>query len=177
MHNYAVLDHDRESIGRWLGSISWAMPPFAAATFASLASSTGWGWIGGLALTSTLTYAVLHWLFKTKIWKIEKLRDILKIPNLNGDWKIEGKTLNEDGSIKNEWFGTCKIEQDWQKILIFLNTESSESFSYIATLSKQAGKDCWKLAYSYTNEPLVGSNHELHLHKGFCEIDFNKALS
>ncbi len=175
MHDYAVFNHDRTQIGRWLGvaSITGAG---AIANFSSLISPfTGLGSVLEASLGTGVIYFLLHLLYSKFVWKLP----FNKIPNLNGKWKAEGKTLSEDGSKpKYEWPALIEIEQNWKQIVIRLSTKQSQSESYTATMSKRTGPSGgWLLSYSYKNEPEVEHAFELNKHQGFCEIQFNDDMS
>ena len=124
-------------------------------------------------ITTGLVYLALHWLFNKWIWKVP----FFEIPDISGEWKITGQTLNDDGSTKYDWNGVIGIEQTWKCILIHLRTPKSQSMSYTATLSRRYGPTGgWLLSYSYKNEPELEKAHELNSHKGYCEIEFDKEL-
>lgn len=173
MHDYAVFGHDRASIGRWLGFAAIAIAG-GVAQFLSMASNlTGLDAFTKATITTGLVYLFLHWLFNKWVWKVT----FFEIPDISGEWKITGQTLNDDGTTKYNWEGVIGIEQTWKCILIHLKTSRSQSESYTATLSRRYGPTGgWLLSYSYRNEPELEKSHELNSHKGYCEIEFDKEL-
>ncbi|CAH7151071.1 MULTISPECIES: Cap15 family cyclic dinucleotide receptor domain-containing protein [Vibrio] len=173
MHDYASFDHNRATVGRWLGVGSLMLAGGFANLVVWLRDLTGIEYFVQASLTTGAIYAVLHYLFNKFIWKVK----IFKVPDLSGHWSIKGTTLNEDGSEKYPWDGKLDIEQSWEKIAIRLETKSSESYSYTATLAKLAGTSGgWRLSYSYSNTPHMQFSHELNGHKGFCEVIFSENL-
>lgn len=173
MHDYAVFGHDRASIGRWLGVTSIAFAGGLAQLIALLGGMSGWDAFNKATITTGLIYFGLAWLFNKYIWR----NNWFGIPDLNGVWKVEGKTLDEDGKTKYEWSADLDIEQSWRQIAIRNRTSKSQSESYTATISKRSGaRGGWLLSYSYRNEPDIEQSHELNPHKGFCEIEFDKDL-
>lgn len=173
MHDYAVFDHDRALIGRCLGLGSILLSGLTAQLISFSYKTTGFEALTTATLTTGAAYFTLHYLFNKFVWKIP----IFSIPDLNGKWRIEGRTLNEDGSVKIHWNGSIGVEQSWKSILVHLQTPTSQSYSYTATISKRHGPTGgWQLSYSYRNEPEIEASHELSSHKGYCEIQFDKEL-
>lgn len=170
MHDYAIFGHDRSTIGRWLGVGAIITAGGITQLLAWANSITGWEAFAKTTITTGVIYLVIDWLFNKYAWKIP----LFSIPNLNGTWKIVGKTLDENGDTKFDWSGELLIQQNWKSILIHLKTKSSQSSSYTATLAKQ--NEGWLLSYSYKNEPKLEQSHELKPHKGFCEIEIDKQL-
>lgn len=173
MHDYAIFGHDRTTIGRYLGIASILIAGSIIPQFLAWANSiTGWETFTA-SITTGVIYFGIHFIFNKWAWKIP----FFSIPNLNGNWKIVGKTLDENGNTKHDWEGELGITQDWKSILIHLETKDSQSDSYTATLSKRhRSRGGWLLSYSYRNKPESEQYHELNSHKGFCEIEIDKCL-
>ncbi len=173
LHDYAIFDHDRAKVGRYLGSISVILAGFISQFILLLKNFTGLNFLKS-SIPVVVIYFSINYIFNKWVWKLP----IFKIPILQGRWIITGKTLEESGNTKYDWDGEINIEQNWKTILIHLKTKSSQSYSYTATLSKIDGIiGGWQLSYSYRNEAEIEYSHELKDHKGFCEIIFNKELS
>lgn len=171
MHDYAIFNHSRATIGRYLGIFSFVLASSITSFFAALYTYTGNSLFIGAGLSSAIVYLGIHFLFNKKIWKIKWL----EIPDISGIWYVEGRTLGEDEKVKYNWNGELDISQSWEKILIFQDTEKSSSKSYNATLEKiPTNKGGSVLQYAYENTPKVGNYNEVQCHKGFCEIIFNK---
>ena len=174
MHDYAIFGHDRAAVGRWLGFAAILIAGGISQMLTYAFTLTGIQAFTKATITTGIIYLFLHWLFNKYAWKIP----ILKLPDLNGTWNINGKTLDEEGNIIYKWHGTVGIEQTWKQLLIHLQTSQSQSNSYTATLSKRHGPTGgWLLSYSYKNEPEVTVSHELNPHSGYCEIELDIKLT
>lgn len=173
MHDYAVFGHDRVAVGRWLGVASIAIAGGVAQWAAAVESLTGWEAFGKATITTSAIYFALHWLFNKWGWKIKQL----EVPDISGEWSIVGRTLDETGGTRWDWRGSIGISQNWKQILIHLKTDTSQSWSYTATLSKRNSPlGGWLLTYSYSNDPEIESSHELNPHKGYCEAEISSDL-
>jgi len=173
MHDYAVFGHDRAVIGRWLGVVSILGASVIAQILSFASSTSGWEVLSKSTITTGAVYFALHWVFNKWAWKFP----FLDVPDLNGKWLVESKTLSEEGEIRWQWNGVIGIEQDWKQIVIHLDTETSESLSYTATLMKRNSPiGGWLLSYSYSNESRLEVTHELASHKGYCEVVIDKEL-
>lgn len=174
MHDYGVFGHDRVNIGRWLGVCSIVVAGGISQLASWGASLSGVEAFLKATITTGAAYFLLHWFFNKYAWKIP----FFKIANLTGVWEVQGKTLDEDGSIKFNWNAEIGIEQNWKQMAIHLKTPNSQSDSYTAILSQRHGPTGgWRLTYSYHNEPEVEDLHELNPHRGYCEIEFNRELT
>ena len=186
MHDYAVFDHDRATVGRWLGFIAILFAGGLTSLTTYLQGVTGWETFGATVATGAI-YAFLQWGFNTWGWKYAWKFGLLSIPDLNGVWEVEGKSLGEDGKLKVlldennenvfEWKSELDIEQNWQRIAILSETQKSDSQSYTTTMYRKPGtKGGWVVSYSYRNVPKQQERGELNDHKGFCEIEFSQDL-
>ncbi len=171
MHEYTIINHDRASVGRWLGIISLIIAGMISELISKVSSLTGFEALGKVTVTIAVVYFGLHWLFNNYIWKH------LSLPDISEQWDITGKTLDTEGNTIYDWKGKLSIEQKWDKIAIHFKTEKSEGISYVATLLKKDGAGIWSLKYSYKNDPSAKFAHSLNAHKGCSEIDFSSDLS
>jgi hypothetical protein len=171
MHEYSIINHDRASIGKWLGIIALVLASIVSDLIGKAYSFTGFELLGKVTVTIAAIYFGLHWLFNNYLWKY------LTIPDISGQWDIKGNTLDLEGNTIYEWKGILSIEQKWDKIAIHFKTEQSEGVSYMATLLKKDGANTWSLKYSYANDPHTKFAHALTAHKGCSEIDFLGDLS
>lgn len=171
MHQYTIFGHDRVSVGRWLGFASVTIAAGLSQLLISVSELTGIYSLASVAVTAGAVYFTLHGIFNMFAWKLS----VFSIPGMDGTWNITGFTLNETGKRTNAWKGELVIEQSWSHIAIGLKTKDSHSYSYAATLSKRS--DCWVVGYNYSNEPNSQKINQLDIHKGYCEIEFNKGLT
>ncbi|MBU2895247.1 MULTISPECIES: hypothetical protein [Vibrio] len=171
MHDYAIFNHSRSTIGRFLGVASFVLASGLTSGFAVLTAATGTTIFAGAGITSALVYIGLHWVFNQQFWRLKWF----EIPDINGLWEVRGETLNEDGTVKYHWESELDISQKWEKILISQETTQSCSNSYTATLEKRnTTKGGSILHYSYKNTPKTGEFTELQNHTGYCEIKFDQ---
>ncbi|PNO30134.1 pancortin-3 [Vibrio parahaemolyticus] len=171
MHDYAIFNHSRSFIGRYLGIASFIFASALTSMFAALSVITGTALFAGASITSALVYLVLHYVFNRFAWKMKWF----EIPDIGGVWIVRGETLNDDGTVRFNWEGELDICQNWEKVLISQETKQSESKSYTATLAKlNTTKGGSILHYSYKNYPKTGEYNELQSHTGYCEIKFDE---
>lgn len=173
MHKYAIFHHSRDTVGRWLGVSSLLLSGVLVDLLAWMQAISGLGTFTKISIATASIYFTLHWLFNKFGWRAK----FLGIPNLNGVWRVDGKTLNPEGGALFNWSGELLIEQSWTNILVTQKTKESQSYSYTATLFKRGGDQSnWMLTYSYKNEPKLEKCEELSAHRGYCEIEFDLKL-
>lgn len=115
-------------------------------------------------------FSVLYWFFDQYAWRWPRVAQLLKVPNLGGDWDCAGKSLNHDGTPKFPWEGTVTIIQSWDKLRVRLKTKQSGSNSIAAALSYDAA-DGYRLLYHYHNDPHI-DEPDLQPHQGYASIMF-----
>lgn len=178
-HEYSVIGHRRSSIGRYLGMLATIVVSFLPAIgigLSDLMTKVGvpeWGkYFVVIPVTASVTYTALHWFFNKYGWR--PLSFLAQVPNISGDWKCAGQTLNGDGTVTHNWEAELTISQTWEKIRVRLETKSSVSHSLsVALIPEPDG--CWMLMYSYMNKPKMGNGH-LNGHQGYSEMRFTKGL-
>jgi len=173
LHDYAIFGHDRSSLGRWLGIVSLLISSGLSQLLIFIYSLSGFQVFAGVTIATGAVYFALDWFFSNCLWRLKLFSG--QLPNLNGRWDIDGRTLDESGGAKYEWKAELGIVQTWKSINISIKTLNSQSYSYTATLQKiNTPGGGWRLSYSYRNEPELSQSMELKSHKGFCEIEFDK---
>lgn len=178
MHDYAIFNHSRANIGRFLGIGSMMISSAVTSILVAVSTWTGNTVYASAGITGAVIYLGLHWFFNKTLWKFK----FFDIPNIQGVWIVRGESLREGDNQSDEadnvrflWKGELDIAQSWEKISITQETSQSNSKSYTATLEK-----CTKttggsvLHYSYKNFPKIGEHHELRGHGGYCEITFDE---
>lgn len=178
-HGYSIEGHNRASVGRYLASIAAIAATLATTLLASIGKlmvalgMPSWAYsYSAIAISASVAYGVVYWIFNKYAWKA--LSRLWKIPNIDGEWKGSGQSIDDDGTVKFEWSSTIKISQDWEKIHIKQKTGQSASNSVSAALIP-CGDGTYLLMYSYRNEPRAGEP-ELQSHLGYCELQFEKDL-
>lgn len=118
-------------------------------------------------------FGVLYWLLNRYAWRWAGIAQWLKVPNLRGEWRCHGETINPtDGTVKFTWQGQLTITQSWDKLRVRLKTAQSGSNSISAALVPD-DIEGGVLLYHYQNDPKIGEP-ELRAHRGFAEITFTK---
>jgi hypothetical protein len=181
-HEYSVLGGvNRAAIGRYL-SIAASLIASGLGAFVvylvDLARRFGVAdHIPGLViwpLTAGLIYSVLYWWFESRTWKQPKLAGLLKVPDLAGTWRCDGRAVNADGSDGIEWKGEVTIVQSWDKLRVRLKTAQSGSNSIAAALISDP-VDGFRLLYNYKNDPNI-DQPDLAAHRGSAELVFAEDL-
>jgi hypothetical protein len=177
-HEYTMLGGvSRANVGRYLSVISAAVS--ATCVFLLLWGVNFCGSSGGASQPSPsifslvgagIVFTVLYWLLNHHAWKWPGVSRSLKIPDLSGEWRVDGHSLNPDITPSCNWQGNITIVQTWDKLRVYLKTDQSRSNSKSAALlhDEPAG---YRRFYNYQNEPKIGEP-ELVGHRGFCEITF-----
>lgn len=175
MHEYHVKGHPKVKIITYLALISFiTVTPLSGLLDYFLNKIFHWGIT--LTISASLVFSVLYIVFSKWLWKKEMFGRIFKFPNLNGEYKIEGLSLKNPSGEKKAWSGLLTIEQDWEKILIVLNTNTSSSTSRsINGCIEYIPKNKYVLNYNYRNKPDI-EQKELAAHDGNCEISFDKDI-
>lgn len=177
-HEYSVLGGiNRAAIGRYLSIVASLVATglgMLVVWGTNLAKTLGWAdHVPGLVLwpiTAGLLYSALYWWFNSKIWRIPKLAELLKVPYLAGTWTCEGQQINSDKSLGYAWQGSLTIIQSWDKLRIRLKTGQSSSSSIAAALVYDQA-DGFRLLYNYKNDPRIDAA-ELSPHRGCAELVF-----
>lgn len=177
MHEYSIVGHRRVTIAMYVAFISGA----AASSLTFLAvllikTFTKLEWIGDTdfivwPITGGVLFGILFWLFDQSVWKYKFLQKVVGIPRLAGDWDVEGQSFDEKEQPTFSWSGTISITQRYEKLIVKLKTETSNSNSISAALVPEG--DVFRLIYSYRNEPRPGEP-ELKSHLGHCELTFDR---
>lgn len=181
-HEYSVLGGlNRARIGHTIGVIAAGVSSAVVALVLALvdvAKALGLGsYIPPLILWpvgAVTIYGILYWLFDRHAWKWPRLSAVLRVPNLAGDWLVEGQTINPDKSPGPAWRGEIAIVQTWDRIRIRLKTSQSRSNSIAAALLHDEA-DGYRLMYNYQNEPNIGEP-DLRGHRGFADLTFDEKL-
>jgi hypothetical protein len=119
-------------------------------------------------MTAAIFYAIGHLVFDKWAWRTWLIHLVLDIPDLRGKWECVGQSLDpKSGEILFIWNAEITISQSWEKIKLYLETETSRSRSVAASIIKEDGFG-YILMYSYRNEPRPGEP-ELKAHHGYAE--------
>lgn len=130
--------------------------------------------IPSFSISSLSVATLLYLLFNKILWKMKLINLFLGCPNLNGKWKVEGKSTKN--SENYDWEGIIEIVQTYDEILISLKTSNSTSKSNSVTGNiEKKGKE-FQLSYNYENIPNSNAPKEMRRHTGNCTIIFESNL-
>ena len=166
MHSYSI-DDKRIKVLASIGGISFLVSLFILGKINGFVDS-----INGISYINDIPYireiptfgAVFmagFYLFDRLLWKYK----LSKIPNLNGNWKGQIKTIHNEGT---EIDVKVNIKQTWSSISIILETANSKSKSEVASISISKSR----LVYQFFNEPFFSSEKTLHKHNGIAFLNF-----
>ncbi|TDX48827.1 hypothetical protein [Orenia marismortui] len=174
MHQYSVKNHPREKVIFCLAAISIFFAPLLSNLLKN-------NILKNLNITSSISisafsvFGLTYFAFNKYIWRW--VGKYINYPNLNGQYNVKGTSLKNPTGKEIEWKGTVNIKQNWDKIIITLqtNNSSSKSLSVISGI-RHVPTDGYQLSYHYENSPDV-SKKELKNHEGFCMLDFEENLN
>lgn len=181
-HEYMVMGGaNRANVGRLLALAASAISGglvFLLLAAVDLAKRLGWNANVPPTVMSLVgagaVFALLYWVLNKWAWKWSPIGLALKVPNISGTWDCTGKSLNGDGTLKENWQAEVTIVQSWDKLRIRLKTEKSASNSISAALSHDS-VDGFVLLYHYRNEPKAGAAG-LAAHAGCCVMTIAKDM-
>ena len=118
-------------------------------------------------------FGILYELFDKWLWRVSILRriGIVKVPDLNGRWDVEGHT-SFDSNLS--FSGEIVIQQTWTAISVFMEATNSRSHSLSASLLVEQPEGCI-LSYEYRNEPKPRAPSTMHAHRGTCVLRLKDA--
>lgn len=182
-HEYSVLGGiNRSRVGQIIGAVAAAISSaLVALLLAALNVAAALGfeeYVPAVLLPpigAGVVFTALYWFFDCYAWKLSYLKTALGVPDLSGEWRVEGQTLNPDKSPSYAWVGDMTIVQSWDRIRVRLKTPQSGSNSITAALVRDEA-DGFRLFYSYRNDPRA-DQPELNTHRGWAEITFDHALT
>ncbi len=162
IHPYSINSEEHKYISLYLAILSillaWGLYLFSKNIFA-----LPW-WIEAPSVIGF--YGILHKWFETKLWRNNFIRKItsIKTPIVDGDWSgtITSHSNHANGPIQIKKF--C-IKQTWTHLLIYLETETSESFSFEASMNVDEFGTA-RIHYQYRNKPKDNAPETMHIHEG-----------
>ena len=177
MHDYTIDKHPKEKVLFILAVLAITFSPilqnFVEYSVRLLEVNTAWSSPPVVAIPVFGLFLGLSSLFNKYLWRINSLRRILLVPDLNGSWECEGHTILKDGEQNPfDWSATVNITQSWSKILIHLQTLQSESKSISASIFHEPGVG-YRLLYQYVNNPNA-NELDLSTHSGSAEVLFSE---
>lgn len=137
-------------------------------------ANTRFGWPIGSISAMTL-FTGLYFFFDRVVWKWRWARSVLLVPDLNGAWICQGRTVFKAGQAQEYvWTAKVTIKQSWSRITIRLKTAQSASESIAASLYREPGNG-YRLIYHYDNRPAM-TEQTLARHCGLCNLLFDESV-
>jgi len=130
-----------------------------------------WTGIPLSGISALVIYIVFFKLIDLKLWKIKNAHRIMLVPDLNGEWRVTGKTLRKNGEeCAVTWEARISIQQSWTKICIGLVAGQSSSRSVTASIIRQSNGS-FVLHYLYLNDPeLANADIDMRSHIGAARL-------
>jgi len=114
---------------------------------------------------------VLYKAFDKWLWRWFRKLGIVKVPDLQGQWQVDGYTSFEQ---TKSFKANATIRQTWTHISVYLETEQSISRSLAASLSSNQLEGA-VLIYQYRNEPKPNAVETMHAHIGTALLRLKNA--
>jgi hypothetical protein len=164
MHEYTTAYHDRKPAYYILAVLSGAIGIGIAFLIKAISDFSG---LVVAAPSGIALYGLLFLMLDKFIWKWPWLYSlgIIKIPDLNGDWKAEISS----STTGNKILAQVKIHQTYSKIRIHLETEKSDSLSQMAALD-MASPNMFTLRYEYSAEFKRDESSQIMRHYGVTSV-------
>lgn len=176
MHDYSIDRHPKQKILFALSAVAIFLAPviseWMTRTFEFFATATGYKRGAVVAVPILSVFYAIFWAFDNKLWRFRFVRRFLLVPDLNGTWECEGRSILRRGvSVSTDWRAEIRIVQSWTRISIRLKAQQSGSESTSCSI-KRAGDGSYRMIYSYTNDPRPGER-DLSKHDGIAELEFD----
>ncbi|UWR33031.1 hypothetical protein K3759_13925 [Sulfitobacter sp. W027] len=178
-HEYSVVGHSRAKIGMYISFVSGAIAGGVATAVGLVLTSlqrSGFS-IPEIVLwpiTGGVIFGLLFVIFDKFIWKSARLKSIVGVPDISGDWSVRALSFNPSTGDKTPWTGKLVITQCYEKITVHLSASESQSKSVSAAIVDE-GSAGYRLIYSYKNQPRPGDT-DMQSHLGHCDILFERTL-
>jgi len=164
MHSYANEPSRRWKIIGIIALACWPIHYYLSGAISDLSQMAGIP----LTVPSVLTvFYVLFWCHRHFLWRAGTRLGVLHAADLNGTWEGTLHSSFEDDFDGGHSF-TLHIEQEWTRISVEAQTESSRSESTSAFLeSDRSGSE---LTYTYRNRPKPSSEDDMAAHEGTAKL-------
>lgn len=165
-HSYSCDTSDRYLIHVYLIIVSIGLAYLVQLICNSVNKEIPW-WLGVPGIFSI--YGGLYFFFSISLWKIRLFRVIffIKTPMLEGLYSGVLKSSHQE--FKTEKKADIEITQTWDRILICLRTDTSQSCSQSCSISLK-DHPTPTISYLYLNEPGADSLKSMEIHYGMCML-------
>ncbi|GAH40755.1 unnamed protein product [marine sediment metagenome] len=171
MHPYSIDIEERKNILLILAIVSIVFSWSFYKILGYYQFSLPW-WIEGPSVL--FFYGLLFIIFDKWLWQYLKKINIVKTPNLNGEWN--GNLKSSFDNHLSEVKATLKIFQTWTRIKILLTTDQSSSHSESASIVIDAPEGKY-LSYQYINDPKSNAVGTMSIHRGTVRLIFDEKKS
>ncbi len=168
MHPYSIDTEERKNVLLFLALMSILLAWGFSNVLEYYQIHLSW-WIESPSVL--FFYGAVFLIFDRFVWKPLAKMQVIKTPNLNGEWHGNLKS-SRDGHTK-EIKVTLKIFQTWTDIKILLISDSNVSQSESAAVisGEPEGK---YLNYQYVVEPKPNSVKDISIHRGTARLFFEE---
>lgn len=164
MHPYVTDSRNSSRIVFFLFMLSVGV----AWTYVWFSNKFGWSLPWWLEAPSILTvFGLLYWLFDTRLWRNKWIRPLIAVPDLNGSWS--GNLTSSGNGHTTATSVQVTIQQSWTEILICLETTTSVSHSFSASLFSKR-ENVPFLCYQYLNRPKNSAPESFRGHPGTVDL-------
>lgn len=178
-HEYSIVGHSRSRIGMYLAFVAGMLAgalTVGAGLLLTVARDTGYFDLPEIVfwpVTGAAVFGAMFFVFDRFGWRWRGIRSAVGVPDISGDWDLEGISYDQEHQPKWQWSGKIEITQKYEKIFVWLRTSQSGSHSISAALVPEGRR--YRLIYSYCNQPKPGEP-DLQTHIGHCELLFEPDL-
>ena len=162
MHSYASDSVDRSIVPWVLAVIAVGIAYSLSLGASALKVEFPW-WAQAPSVMSVyglLYYIYSHWGWRWSLWGVR----FSQMPDCSGTWYGDATSTHGEGT---SYQGMLSVHQTWTKIMLEFRTESSRSFSRMASLKVTPGPS-QGLIYEYANDPNAMADAAMHAHRGFA---------
>ncbi len=162
MHPYSINSEEHKKVSLCI-AVAAILLAWGLSVFSNHVLKIPW-WIESPSVLGF--YGILYALFNNYLWKKKILHTlgVIKTPVFEGVWL--GEIISQSEHATNPIIiKKFKIKQTWTHIRIFLETETSESYSFEASMNIDYF-DTARIHYQYMSQPKDSSPETMHMHCG-----------
>jgi hypothetical protein len=168
MHPYATDSGERRSVLLGIAFVSVFLAYVLNGLMVDMNIQLPW-WVESPSVLFIV--GALYEAFDKWSWRWFRRLGIVKVPDIQGQWEVEGYTSFEQ---MKPFKAKVTIRQTWTHISVYLETEHSTSRSLAASLllNQPEGPT---LIYQYRNEPKPNAEKTMHAHMGTALLRLKNA--
>lgn len=127
-HEYSIIGHSRSRIGMYLafaaGMLAGALA-VGVSLLLTVARNAEYLDIPEIVLwpvTSAAVFGAMFFVFDRFVWRWWGIRSAIGIPDISGEWELDGISYDQNHEPKWQWSGKIEITQKYEKIFVWLRT-------------------------------------------------------